>query len=457
MKKTISTVLLCLCSCCTVFSLHGQSLVNDSILRVSLDEAIQVALQDNPTVIIAGQEVELKRQSRKEAIGNLIPEISLNGSYSRAIKKQTMAMKFGEETTTIKVGMDNTYNGGLVVNLPIFAPALYKSINLTKQDIHLALEKSRSSKIDLVSEVTKAYMQVLLTQDSYKTLYKSYNQAKANFEIVEAKYKQGLVSEYDKIRAEVQMRNLKPSVVSAENGIRLAKMQVKVLMGISNDIPLEVLGTLMDYESLLVSDSALYPFAKNAFDLSQNTDLRQLDISEQMLQQNVKLQKTNYLPSLSASFNYTYLSMNDNFRIAHYRWYPSSSLGLTLSIPLFKASNSAKVKQAKIELAKMGQTRLNLQRQLNMQAASYLDNMQASAEQIDSNIESVRQALKGREIAKKMYEVGKGTILELNDSEVALTQAELAYTQSIYDYVVARADYNKVLGIDESNLFNQAK
>ncbi|MGL5262639.1 MAG: TolC family protein, partial [Bacteroides sp.] len=72
----------------------------------------------------------------------------------------------------------------------------------------------------------------------------------------------------------------------------------------------------------------------------------------------------------------------------------------------------------------------------------------------DSNIESVRQALKGREIAKKMYEVGKGTILELNDSEVALTQAELAYTQSIYDYLVARADYNKVLGLEEATLFN---
>ena len=457
MRNILSIVLFAICCLFGFTSLDVKAQAVDSVFRVNLQEAISIALEDNPTVIIAGQEVELKKQSKREAVGGLIPEVSLSGSYSRAIKKQTMAMKLGEETTTIKVGMDNTYNGGLVVNLPIFAPALYRSINMTKQDINLALEKARSSKIDLVSEVTKAYMQVLLTQDSYKTLSKSYNQAKANYEIVKAKYEQGVVSEYDKIRAEVQMRNLKPSVVSAENGIRLAKMQVKVLMGISNDIPIEVVGSLTDYERLLISDSSLYNFRQDTFDLNQNTDLRQLDISEQMLKQNVKLQKTNYMPTLSASFNYTYLSMNNDFRIAHYDWYPSSSLGVTLSIPLFKASTSAKVKQSKIELAKLGQTRLNLQRQVNMQATSYLDNMQASAEQIDSNIESVKQAVKGREIAKKMYEVGKGTILELNDSEVALTQAELAYTQSIYDYVVARADYNKVLGIDESNLFSQDK
>ena len=450
----MNAILLSLCCVSSINLAQAQRVAQDSVFRVSLKDAIDIALQENPTVIIAGQEVELKKQSRKELVGGLIPEISLNGSYSRAIKKQTMAMKMGDETATFKVGMDNTYNGGLNVSLPLFAPALYKSMNMTKEDVNLALEKARSSKIDLVSEVTKAYMQVLLTQDSYQTLLKSYKQAQANYEIVEAKYQQGLVSEYDKIRAEVQMRNLKPSVVSAENGIRLAKMQVKLLMGISNEYPLEVIGSLTDYQDLLVSDSALYRFNQESFDLNLNTDLRQIDITEKMLKQNIKLQKTNYLPTLSASFNYTYLSMNNDFRIGHYRWYPSSSLGVTLSIPLFKASTMAKVKQSKIELAKLEHSRMHLQRQLNMQASSFLDNMQASAEQIDSNIESVRQALKGREIAKKMYEVGKGTILELNDSEVALTQAELAYTQSIYDYLVARADYNKVLGLEEATLFN---
>jgi outer membrane protein TolC len=81
-----------------------------------------------------------------------------------------------------------------------------------------------------------------------------------------------------------------------------------------------------------------------------------------------------------------------------------------------------------------------------MQVQAYKDNMQASTEQLSSNKESVAQAEKGRMIAEKRYEVGRGTILELNSSEVALTQAQLAYNQAIYDYLVARSDLNYVLG-----------
>ena len=83
-----------------------------------------------------------------------------------------------------------------------------------------------------------------------------------------------------------------------------------------------------------------------------------------------------------------------------------------------------------------------------MQAKSYQDNMAASSEQVSSNKENVMQAKKAVEIAGKRYEVGKGTVLELNSSQVQLTQAELTYNQSIYDYLVAKADLDQVLGRD---------
>ena len=84
-----------------------------------------------------------------------------------------------------------------------------------------------------------------------------------------------------------------------------------------------------------------------------------------------------------------------------------------------------------------------------MQAQSYLNSMSASTEQVVSNKEAVLQAVKGRSIAEKRYEVGRGTILELNSSEVALTQAELTYNQSIYDYLVAKADLDLVMGVED--------
>lgn len=448
-KKMITSLTLVGMLCLPTASLFAQ--MQGEVLNLNLEQALDIAVSKNPTIQVAGQEIELKKAQRREAIGGLIPEVSLQGSYSRAIKKQKMAMEFGGESTTIEVGRDNTYNGGLVINFPIFAPALYKSINMSKADLELAVEKARASEIDLINEVTKAYYQVLLTQDSYEVLLKSYNQAKANFDVVEAKYKQGSVSEYDKIRAEVQVRNIKPSVVSAKNGVNLAKLQLKVLMGISSEYDVAITDNLSHYEATMYGEI----LDRSAFDLSNNSDLMQLDLNTKILSENVKLQRTNYLPQLSASFNYTYLSMNDDFRIAHYRWFPSSSIAVNLSIPLFKASSYAKSKQAKVQLQQMAYTRTDIERKVDMQVQSYLDNMSASSEQVMSNKEGILQAQKGRDIAQKRYEVGKGTILELNDSEVALTEASLTYNQSIYDYLVAKAELDKVLGINKSTIKNK--
>lgn len=108
-----------------------QSAQAQDTLRITLQDAVRIALSDNPTIKVAGQEILLKKEARREAYAGLFPEASLVGSYSRAIKKQSFAM-MGE---VIEVGTDNTYSGGLSVSLPVFAPALYKSISLTSTDV----------------------------------------------------------------------------------------------------------------------------------------------------------------------------------------------------------------------------------------------------------------------------------------------------------------------------------
>lgn len=418
-----------------------QSVQAQDTLKITLEEAVRIALSDNPTIKVAGQEIQLKKEARREAYSGLFPEASLVGSYSRAIKKQSFAMR-GE---VMEVGTDNTYSGGLSISLPVFAPALYKSINLTTTDVKLAVEKARSSRLDMINQVTKAFYQLLLAQDSYNVLLKSYKQSEDNYQVVKAKYDQGAVSEYDKISAEVQMRSLKPTVVSARNGVNLANLQLKVLMGMESDANVAIEGNLKDYEMSMFTRQAM-PRPNN---LVNNSTLKQLELNALQLKQTLKLQYTNFMPTLSTTFQYMYTSMNDNFKFREYDWRPYSTIGLSLSIPLFKGSNFTQLKQTRIQMKQLAENRINTERQLTMQATSYLDNMAASTEQVVSNKEAVHQAEKGRLIAEKRYEVGKGTILELNSSEVALTETQLTYNQSIYDYLVAKADLDLVLGVDE--------
>lgn len=410
-------------------------------IRLSLDQALEIALSKNPSIIVAGQEILLKKEAMKEAYAGLFPEVSLSGSYTRNVQIQKVSF----DDQVLEMGTKNNYVGGLTVNLPVFAPALYKSIGLSRTDVELAVEKSRSSKLDLVNQVTKAYYQLLLSQDSYEVLKKAYAQSEESYRIIDAKYQQGMASEYDKISAEVQWRSYKPSVVSAANAVNLSTMQLKVLLGVDPSVGIAVAGNLKDHELEMFK----WQLNRDSLNLYNNTELRQLDYNATMLKQNLKLQRTNFLPSLSLSFNYGYSSMNKDFKFSNYEWYPNSAVVLSLNIPLFKASNFTKTKQTKIQMMQLSENRINTERQLDMQVKSYLDNMNASIEQVTSNKTTVLQARKGRDIASKRYEVGKGTVLELNSSEVALTQAELTYNESIFDYLAAKADLDKVLGNDD--------
>lgn len=410
-------------------------------MHLTLDKAIELALSENPTIKVAEQEIELKEVAKKEAWQSLLPTVSIDGSINYTIK--AAEMKLGENT--FKMGKDdsNTWNGALNVSLPVYAPAAYRTITMSKKDIELAVEKSRGSKIEMVNQVTKAFYQLMLAQDSYNVLMENYKLAENNYNIVKAKFEQGSVSEYDKISSEVQMRSAWPNVISGENAVKLAKLQLKVLMGITADVDIVIDDKLINYESEMMQTSA------NAQDitLDNNSTLRQLDLNGELLRQTRKMLQTNFQPTLMLSGSYQYQSLyNNNFNVAHYDWANSSSLVLSLSIPLFKASNFTKLKSNKIQQWQLAENRLNTERMLRMQVQSHLDNMTASAEQLQSNKEAVKLAQKGLEISQKRYDIGKGTILELNNSQVSLTNVQLTYNNSIYDYLVAKSELRAVIG-----------
>ena len=410
-------------------------------LTLTLDKALEIALDENPTIKVAAEEIALKKVASKEAWQSLLPEASLNGSLDHTIKAAEMKLN----DMSFKMGQDgtNTANAGLSINLPLFAPAVYRAMSMTKTDIELAVEKSRASELDLINQVTKAYYQLMLAQDSYEVLQGSYKLAEDNFNVVNAKYQQGAVSEFDKISAEVQMRSIKPNVISAANAVTLAKLQLKVLMGITADVDIKTDDNLTNYESMLFANQ----LKEEDMSLENNTTMKQFELNMKLLEKNVKSLKTNFMPTLSMSFAYQYQSLyNPNINFFDYTWSNSSSLMFNLSIPLYRASNFTKVKSARIQMRQLDWNRIDTERKLNMQVVSYRNNMTASSEQVVSNKENVMQAEKAVQIAGKRYEVGKGTVLELNSSQVSLTQAQLTYNQSIYDYLVAKADLDQVLG-----------
>lgn len=427
-----------------VFLLPAFTLNAQDTLTVSLSKALEIAMSESPTIKVANKEIERVDYSKKEKFAALFPAVSASGSYQRALKKQRMFFSIPGMPSNpdgFEVGQDNTFNAGLSASVPIISPTLWASLQMTETDAQLALESARSSKLGLVNQITKAYYAILLTQDQYNVFKRSFENTTENARIIYNKFKQGTVSEFEWIRADVQVKNANSNLVSAQSAVNMSKLQLKMLMGIDMFTELKVDGSLSDSEKNKYSDVLLI----DTTELKENSDLKQFDIKTKQLDHALKIQKAAWWPTLAASFNYQYMSMaNDGVDL---KWFPTSGAAVQLSIPIFQGgARSYKQKQIKIQIDEMKDQRDNLRRSLEMQAITYLDNIKKALEKIESNKEGLRQAEKALSISKKLYEVGSSTYLDLSNSELNYIQSGLSYNQSIFDYLSAKADLEKLLG-----------
>ena len=387
-------------------------------LVLSLEQALEIALSENPTIKIADQQIEIKRYAKQGTYASLYPQIDATASYQRVIKKQTMSMDFGGQTQTIKVGSDNSFNGGVTLGMPVVNAQLWQSLKVSALDVELAVEQARSSRIDMVEQVTKAYYGILLAKQSQDLYQSVYDNAVENNDIVKKKFDVGAVSEYDLIRSNVSVQNALPNVIEAEYTVTLALWQLKALLGIDLQREIDVTGSLMDYVHVLDKSYDI-----SQLNLENNSTLKQLDMQEQMLEHAVKITKLANVPSLSVSAAYLYTALgNDGKFFKKEAWNPYSYAGLQLNIPIFAGNKRrAATREARLNLANLQLQRENVERQLRVGIVQYLNNMQSSVKKYHASAATVDQAQRGYDIAVKRYDVGRGTLVDIDNSQVALT------------------------------------
>jgi outer membrane protein TolC len=281
--KKLSFILLFLVCCFIWTPVNGQ----DS-LRVDLETALEIALSESPVIRISDREIERALYARKEAQSGFWPGISASGVYNRTLKKQVMVMDFGGEELEISVGTDNNWMGGVSLSFPLVAPALWKTVQLSALDIDMAIEKARSSKLSMISAVKQAFYYYLLAKDSYAVLKRNYDNVALNTKTVTDKFEQGMASEFDKLRAEVQLKNQRPNLIASETAIELASMQLKALMGLDIEYPVIFEGTLTQFEGEVTQEGML---PARAYSLDRNSDLVQLSIQKEQMELALQLTK----------------------------------------------------------------------------------------------------------------------------------------------------------------------
>ena len=442
-------------------------LTTDKVVAISLEEALKIALSENTSVKISDLEIQKTGYARKGSYSALFPQIDGSGSYQRTIKKQVMYMDFdmgslmggdaagdalssaipeaGGKNDGIEVGRWNTWSAGVTAAMPLVNAQLWKSLKISDKDVELSVEKARSSRLDMVTEVKNAYFSVLLAKEAFNVYRQVYENALENLDAIQKKYNVQRASELELVRAKTTLANAIPNVYDSENSVMIALWQLKAVMGVDLDTGIDTAGSILDY-----TEHMLYDLKENENpDLDGNSTLRQLAIQAEQLADAVKLQQYANIPSLSLAFTYNLNAMTNDFNFKEYKWSPYSFVGLTLNIPIFAGGKRANaIKQAKVQAQELDLQKADTERQLKIALRQYLNTMETAMKSYSSAEVAVGTAQKAYDIAKKSYSVGRSTLTDLNDAQLALTQSQLGVCQAIYTFIVAKAQLEGMIGAD---------
>lgn len=432
--------------------LGGMSMgIASAQMHLSLNQAIEIALSDNPTIKVADLEIERYDYVYKQTVSSLYPQVSVSGQYSLAIRNQQMA-------EGLSFGGKNTFNATANLSLPLFAPSVYRQMKLTKTQMAMAVESARANRIDMVAAVRSSFYNVLLAEQSMKVLQEAYETTQRVVDNTKELFENGLAAEYDYITAQVQLSNLKPQLLQAEKGIELTKLQLKMYLSIPEEVEINIIGELDNFR-----DNVLMHTDYDV-DLSKNTTIVNLELQSELLDHQEKLIQTTRMPTIAAFGQISYIGQErvnlggllggmaggaTTENQSKFWWQYPINIGAQISIPLFAGFNKTnQIKAIRNQRAQLDVQRDYAERGVKLQVQQSINTLLTARETMLANELTVEQAQKAYEISYTRYSAGAGTILELNNSLLTLTQAQLNYSQAIYDYLSAHAAYEKALGVE---------
>ena len=455
---------------------------SDTPVVITLEQALEIALSENVAVKVSDMEIKRTEYAKRGSYASLFPQIDASGMYQRTIKKQVMYMDFdmssimggglpggipGEGGTDnpsapdtqapskedlsgggLEVGRWNTWSAGLSASMPLVNAQLWRSLRISGLDVELAVEKARSSRLDMVTQVKNAYFGTLMAKEAFNVYKEVYENAMKNYEETQKKFSSQKASEMDVLRAKTSVANAIPNVYNAESSVILALWQLKAVLGVELDMNIDVAGCLEDYSHQMFYDIHQH----DSISVDHNTTMKQLAIQAEQLAENIKIQQYANIPSLAMMFNFSMNAMTNDFNFSEYKWTPYSYVGFSLNIPIFAGGKRYhQIRQARNQYEQVKLQTVNTERQLKIAIRQSLNTMETNMKSYYAAKDAVAAAQKGYDITSMAYQVGRSTLVELNDAQLALTQARLAESQAIYNFVTAKAQLEQTIGQDFIN------
>ena len=432
-------------------------------LVVTLEKSVDMAMAHNPTIKVAEKELEKAEADVTQAYSNILPQLDarVNFQHAWAIQESTipnfikpMLGPLGDyiegidqmpDYVRIAFGRENTLTYGLMITQPLFlGGAGLAGIKLSKAGVRAAEHNLESKRQQLIFLAVDGFYSCLLAQKLITVQEEAMAQAQANLDVVLKKFDVGAASGYDKMRAEVEVANLKPALINARNNYQLALTRLRAVIGLDRDSALEISGEFVyeedEFGQLLLTE--LQDIA-----LKNRQEMLTINEQKQITQQNINIARSDFMPKIYFNTDYSYLAMKDDLKFSQSDFSKGFTSGITLQLSLFNGFKTVKQYQkAQLDYYIVKDTERQTMDIIYAEVEVALNNFNEARQKYISAEETVALAQESLRLANLMYEEGANTQLDVLVSRLAVTQAQMNYYTSLYQYQIARYQLRKVTG-----------
>jgi outer membrane protein len=409
--------------------------------KLNIADCTKLALVNNKVLQRIVQEREIARGERLKSYSAILPTVGLTGQYNRLDEVTSFEIDTPAGKEKIQFGDVDNYSAVLTVTQPIFAGgAIPARINSAKLLSLLTDETVRAAVQDVVYAAEHAYYDVLLSQHLLEISTDAVRSSQAHLDNVRQRQRGGVASDFDVLRAEVELSNFQAEHIQNKNAINIAKANLIKVMGVSQDSDFVLSDKLLYVPSNITMEQAVEAAYRSRPDLIG----REFDIKRQ--KELLKITRSQYFPMVSGYYSNTW-AKPDPHSMMEIEWGHAWQAGLSASVPVFDGfvregeivAQKARLKQGQIDLIDAEETTL-------FELTKAQLSIENTAEFIESQQLNLVRAREGLRLAEVGYREGTNTQVEMIDAQAALTTARANHYQAIYAHIIAKLDLQKAMG-----------
>lgn len=405
---------------------------------VNLQQAVEFSLRNQPAIQQSLIDQYITEANIRSRLADWYPQVNFDYALQHNFKVQTAVI--GENK--VKLGTDNTSAARFSVSQTIFDRDVLLASRTRRTVRRQALQATSSSKIDVAAAVSKAFYDVLASEQQIKVSTENINRIQRSLKDAYSQYQAGVADKTDYKRATIGLNNAQALKKSNEEAYKSKIEYLKSLMGYPDSLELHIVYDSLDMEKQVYLDTL------QTADYTQRIEYKQLQTQQSLLEANLKYNKWSFLPSLSANGAYNFNYQNNVFDKLYDVNYPNSFAALSLNFPIFQGGKRrADIQAAEWELRRNKLDITGLQNNVNAEFTAAMSTYKSHLSNYLALKENLALAREVYDVIQLQYRSGIKTYLEVINAETDLRTAQINYYNSLYNVLSSKIDVQKALGL----------